>query len=119
VASGGAPFYLALPIGVSEHCGNVAHDRGNGHLGAHGPHALALGAALLEHIRPKNRIAAGAVVEIGQQHVIADRVKATGHVPELFGNARRVHQQEYRRERAAVLGMADKRLHLTGGRTDV
>jgi hypothetical protein len=49
---------------------------GNGHLGTDSPHALRLGAAFLEHIRPKNRVAPGTIVEIGQQHIIANRAEA-------------------------------------------
>src|SRR6516162_10978097 len=112
-------LYLALTIDISEHSGDVVHDRGNGHFGADSPHAVALHAALLEHVRPKNRVASGAVVEVGQQHVVADRAEAAGHVPELFANAWGVHQQKHRRERAAPLGTADKGLHLTGGGRDV
>src|SRR6516165_1756964 len=101
-------LYLALSIDISKHSGNVVHDGGNGHLGADSPHALAVRAALLEDVRPKNRVASGAVVKIRQQHVIAYRTETAGHVPELFANARRVHQQKHSRERAAALGTADK-----------
>jgi hypothetical protein len=112
-------LYLALSIDISEHRSNITHDRGSGHLGADSPHALALRAALLEDVRPKNRVTSGAVVEIGQQHVIAHRAETAGHVPELFANARRVHQQKHSRESAAPLGTADKDLHLTGDGRDV
>src|SRR5580693_737491 len=67
VTSDWASLYLALPIGIGEHRGNVIHDRGNGHFGADSPHALALRAALLEDVRPKNRVVSGAVVKVGQQ----------------------------------------------------
>src|ERR1700730_6063643 len=80
-------LYLPLPVDRIQHRGNVFHDRGNSHLGADRPHAVALGAALFEHAWPENRVAAGAVIEGGQQHVIADSGRPARHVAEFFADA--------------------------------
>ena len=101
-----------LRVGKGDHRRDVVHDRRDRHLGAHPSHPLALGAALLEHVGPKNRIAAGAMVEIGQQHVIADRRQPTRHVAQFLADARRVHQQQYRRIRAAAFRVVDEGFHL-------
>src|SRR6516162_2186285 len=65
VAPDRPPFYLRLAIDKGEHRGSVIHNWRNRHLGADGPHARALRAALLEDVRPKNRIVSGTVVKIG------------------------------------------------------
>jgi len=80
-----------LSVDEVQHRGNVFHDRWNGHLGADCPHAVALGATLFEHARPENRVAASAVIKVGQQHVIADCGEPARHVPELFADARGIH----------------------------
>jgi hypothetical protein len=71
-----------------------------------------LGAALLVDIRSVDRVATRAVVEIGQQHVIADRGEPARHILQLLANAVRVHQEEDGRGRSVALGMADEGLHL-------
>ena len=91
-------LYLALPVDKSEQRGKVVHDRGNGHLGADRPHAIALCAAVLEHARPENRVAASAVIEVGQNYVITDCREPACHVPEFFADPRGIHQQKDRRE---------------------
>src|SRR6266481_8022399 len=65
-------LYLPLPVDKVQHRGNVFHDRGNSHLGADRPHAVALGAALFEHVRPENRVAASAIIEVRQKYIITD-----------------------------------------------
>src|SRR5438034_6488842 len=55
---------LTLPVDKVQHRGNGFHDRGNSHLGADRPHAVALGAALFEHARPENRVAPSAIIEV-------------------------------------------------------
>ena len=106
------PLHLVLSIDKGEHRGYVVHDRRNGHLGADGPHAAVLGAALLLHIGSIDRIAARAVIEIGQQHVIADGAEPARHVLELLADTVRVHQKEDGRRWSVAFGMADEGLHL-------
>ncbi len=106
-----AGLRLAVAVGEVEHRGDVVHHRRDRHPGAHRPHPLALGAPRLEHVGPEDRVAAGAVVEVGQQHKIADRRQPARHVAQLLADAGRVHQQQRRRKRPAALGPADKGLH--------
>jgi hypothetical protein len=100
-----------LTIDEGEHRGHIVHHRRYGHLGAHGAHALTLRGALLQHVGSKDRVAAGAVIKIRQQHVTADSAESAGHVAQLLANARRIHQQEHGWERTVALGMADECLH--------
>src|SRR5690349_10249607 len=105
-------LHLTLLLDKCEDRGEVIHHRRNGHLGPNGTHALMLRTALLLHARSIDRVTTCAVVEIGQQHVIADRSEPARHILELLANAVRVHQQEDSGERAVALGMADESLHL-------
>jgi hypothetical protein len=69
-ADGPAPD-TRLRVGEGEHGGDVVHDRRDRHLGAHGAHALMLGAAVHEDVGAVLGVASGAVVEVGQQHAIS------------------------------------------------
>jgi hypothetical protein len=100
-----------LTIDEGEHCAHIVHHRRDGHLRAHRPHAFTLRAALLEHIGAKDRVAAGAVIQVGQQHVVADRAEAARHVPQFLADAWRIHQHEHGWERTATVRMADECLH--------
>ena len=66
--------------------------------------ALALGAAFVKHVGSVDRVAPGAVIEIGQQHVIADAREPARHVAQFIANARRIHQHQHHRQRPAVVG---------------
>src|SRR5689334_2478344 len=100
MAAGRALLHLTLLLDKCEDRGEVIHHRWNGHLGANGTHALVLGAALLLHARSIDRVTTRAVVEIGQQHIIADGAEPARYILELLANTVRVHQQEYSGERA-------------------
>src|SRR5947209_7721132 len=102
---------VLLLLGKCDHSADVVHDRGNGHVGTDGSHSLVLGAALFLHIWSIDRIAAGAVIEIGQQHVIADCTEPPRHILELLADTVGVHQEEDGRKRSVALGMADEGLH--------
>src|SRR2546423_15650218 len=54
-----------LGLDERDHGRNILHYWWNRHLGSHRAHALMLGAAVLEHLRSKDRVAPGTVVEIG------------------------------------------------------
>ena len=105
-----------LTIEKRQHGGHVIHHRRDRHFGPHRAHALMLRAAMLEHLRPVDRVAPGAVVEIGQQHAVADRREPPRHVAQLIADAGRVHQEEHGRMHAA-LGPTDEGFHrpVTGG----
>ena len=81
-------------------------------LGAYRTHTCVLCAALLEHVWPKNRVPPGAVVQVGQQHVVADGREPARHVPELLADAGGIHQEEHGGKRASPFGTADKGFHL-------
>src|SRR5467141_483167 len=99
-------LHLTLPVDKVQHRGNVFHDRGNSHLGADRLHAVTLGADLFEHARPEYRVAPSAIIEVGQKYVITDGGEPARHVPELFADARGIHQQEDCRERCRPLRTA-------------
>jgi hypothetical protein len=110
---------LVLPIGEGEHRSDIVHYWRNGHLSADGAHTLVLGAALLVDTRAKDRVATRAVVQIGQQHVIADRGEPARHILQLLADTVRVHQQEDGWRRSVALWMADEGLHLAALGRDV
>jgi len=69
-----------------------------------------LGAAVHEHIGPELGVAAGAVIEIGQQHAVARGGEPARHVAQLLADAGGVHQQQHGRMHAAIRP-ADEGLH--------
>ena len=99
---------LLLLVGKGDQGGDVVHHRRDRHLGAHRPHAGLLGAALLQHVGAVLGVLAGAVIEVGQQHVVAHRRQPAGHVVELLADAGRVHQEQHRRVRPAPFRMANE-----------
>src|SRR2546425_6554312 len=101
-----------LTIDKREYGRDITHHRRDGHLGAYRTHTCALCAAFLEHVWPKNRVPPGAVVQVGQQHVVADGREPARHVPELLADAGGIHQEEHGGARPAPVGMADKGFHL-------
>ena len=70
-----------------------------------------LGAAMSQDVGAVDRVAPGPVIQVRQQHVIADRAEPARHVAQFLADPRRVHQQQHRRIRLAALGMADEGLH--------
>ena len=62
-------------------------------------------------VRPEDRVPPGAVIQVGQQHVVADGREPARHVPQLLADAVRIHQEQHGGIRPAPLGMADEGLH--------
>jgi hypothetical protein len=87
----GPRFALFLSLGKREHGRDVVHHRRERHLGAHRAHALMLGAAVLEHLWPVDRVAPGAVIEVGEQDIVADGGEPPRHVAQLLADAGGVH----------------------------
>ena len=108
-----------LTIDKREHGSDIAHHGRDGHLGAYRTHTCVLCAALLEHVWPKNRVPPGAVVQVGQQHVVANSGETPHHVPELLADTIGIHQKEHGGIWPAPFGTADKGFHQAVCRRDV
>jgi hypothetical protein len=92
VATHRTPLDLALVIDKRDHGSHIFHHRRDGHLGSDRTHPRVLRAARFHGFRAKKRISSGAVVEVGQQHVIADRRDAARHIAQFLTHAMRIHQ---------------------------
>jgi kynureninase len=72
MAADRAPHDGILPIDTRQHGRDIAHHRRDRHRDTDRVHAGVLRATLLHHGWPEDRVAPGAVVQVGQQHVVAN-----------------------------------------------
>ena len=97
-------------LGIGHRRQPVQDDSGIGrHLGvgdrlqeAEHPRPVGLGVGMILR-RAAHEVADGAVVQVGQQHIIAGLRNTPADLPKTFANAGRVHQHQHDRQRPAVV----------------
>ncbi len=96
-----------LGFGISEQGLGVFHDQRNGQRVHQLEHLLALGRFRIGIDRPELHDA-GAVIHVGQHHVIARCSEPARHVAQLHADRRRVHVEDDDRKRPAAFGVGDE-----------
>jgi hypothetical protein len=108
-----------LVIDKRQHGGDIVHHRRDRHLGPHRAHARAIRTPLVQHVGAENRIPPGAIIEVGQEHVVADGREPARHIAEFLADTGCIHQEEDGGKRPAALGTTDKGFHRAVCRGDV
>ena len=96
-----------LAIGIGEQRPRILHHQGNVDRGHQFEHPLALRRLRVRRQRPKLHHA-GAVIQIGQHHIIARSREPACHVAQFLADRRRIHVEQDDGMRTAALGMADE-----------